>query len=67
MHIPNVRQLAHMALIYTGAIIAGWCFARLRVPLPWMIGPMLFAGIISIAGYVIRVPAITRPDRKSVV
>lgn len=67
MHIPNVRQLAHMALIYTGAIIAGWCFARLRVPLPWMIGPMLFAGIISIAGYVIRVPAITRPMGQSLI
>ena len=54
-------------MIYAGAIAAGSLMSWLRVPLPWMIGPMLFAGAASGMGQNVQVPVITRPVGQTVV
>lgn len=54
-------------LIYAGALAAGFVMSWLNVPLPWMIGPMLFAGMVSAASRKVAVPAITRPVGQTVV
>lgn len=41
--------------------------AQLRVPLPWMIGPMLFAAAVSIMDKTPSIPLITRPIGQLVV
>ena len=56
-----------MAAIYAGAIGAGFVTTSLNVPLPWMIGPMLFACIAGLMGFSIRVPLVTRPIGQTVV
>lgn len=54
-------------VIYVGAVIIGYAASWLRVPLPWMIGPMMFAGVVSaLSGYA-TVPRITRPVGQTVV
>ncbi len=54
-------------LVYAGAIAAGYLMSWLRVPLPWMIGPMVFAGVVSGLGKSVNVPAVTRPVGQTVV
>ena len=54
------RNLARLALVYAGAVACGYLAARLGVPLPWMIGPMVFAGAVSIGGLGVSVPVVTR-------
>ena len=61
------RSSANLALLYAGAIAAGFVMSWFRVPLPWMIGPMIFAGSISGMGKTIDVPVITRPMGQAVV
>jgi uncharacterized protein len=54
-------------LIYAGAVATASLASWLRVPLPWMVGPMLFAGVLSATGRQRKVPAITRPVGQTVV
>ena len=51
---------ARIALLYAGAIVVGYAMSWLRVPLPWMIGPMLVAGLVSGLGHDVKVPVTTR-------
>jgi hypothetical protein len=43
----NWKSLSGVVLIYAGGILAGTLLSWLRVPLPWMIGPMVLAGCES--------------------
>jgi uncharacterized protein len=61
------HALAKVILVYAGAIAAGYVVSWLRVPLPWMIGPMVFAGLVSALGPGVKVPVITRPMGQTVV
>lgn len=61
------RSAARVGLLYAGAIAVGYAMSWLRVPLPWMIGPMVFAGLVSGAGKNVQVPLITRPVGQTVV
>lgn len=63
----DYRYIVRMLGIYVGAICAGWITAALNVPLPWMIGPMVFASALGLSGFSIRVPTITRPIGQTVV
>lgn len=54
-------------LIYLGAVGTGWVAAQLHVPLPWMIGALVFATGISLCGVQIKAPAMTRPAGQIVV
>jgi uncharacterized protein len=63
----DIREIGRIFLIYSGAIIAGLVTSELNVPLPWMIGPMVFATAAGLLGFSIRVPAVTRPVGQTIV
>lgn len=58
---PSVlgRHLRIIA-VYLGATGTGWLAAQLHLPLPWMIGALVFATATSLSGIRIRAPAMTR-------
>ena len=64
---PDWKWLGHVALIYAGAVIAGAAADFFRLPLPWMIGAMVFATTVRMSGLAIRVPGFTRPLGQMVV
>ncbi len=41
------RRIAFLSLCYLIGAGAGWLFARLGVPLPWIVGPLVAIGAIS--------------------
>ncbi len=54
-------DIARICAIYAGAALSGWVAERLNVPLPWMIGAILFSIATSLSIARVRVPAVTRP------
>lgn len=57
-----MTSAARLVPIYLVSALAGWLFARIGAPLPWMIGPLVSTMLISASGYwPVRVPATTRP------
>ncbi len=60
MSSPAVLSLLRVSTIYIVAVFFGWLFSLLHVPLPWMIGPLLFTAALSIYGVDTAVPWITR-------
>lgn len=54
-------DLSHIAAIYGGAFVSGLIADRIGMPLPWMIGALLFAMAVRLAERPVRVPARTRP------
>ena len=64
---PIKHPAAKVILIYAGAIAAGYVMSWLRVPLPWMIGPLILAGAVSGLGRGVKVPGATRPVGQTVV
>ncbi|WP_333827474.1 AbrB family transcriptional regulator [Pararhodobacter sp.] len=57
----SADRVARQALVYAGAIGCGWIGSLINLPLPWMIGALVFATGLSLSGVVVRVPQITRP------
>jgi uncharacterized protein len=57
----NTHTTARIVLLYAGAVAAGYAMSWLNVPLPWMIGPMVLAGLVSGLGHDVKVPVTTRP------
>ncbi len=60
-------DIRRYALIYAGAIFAGYLASLARVPLPWMIGPLLVVSAAAMAGLPMRPPAITRPVGQTII
>jgi membrane AbrB-like protein len=60
-------DLLHVAMLYAAALVSGYLMSLLRVPLPWMIGPMALAATVSLAGKIPTIPWITRPIGQMVV
>ncbi|KPQ04976.1 MAG: putative ammonia monooxygenase [Rhodobacteraceae bacterium HLUCCA12] len=60
MRLPAGR-LTRPALIYAGAVGCGWIGSLINLPLPWMIGALVFSTVLSLSGVAVRVPAVTRP------
>jgi hypothetical protein len=58
---------ALVILIYAGAIAAGALVSWLRVPLPWMIGPLVFAGSVGVLGKAVKVPVASRAVGQTIV
>lgn len=51
-----------LACLYAVCALAGFGFSLLGLPLPWMTGPLIAAGLLTATGrLVVRVPAKTRP------
>jgi uncharacterized protein len=59
--IPQSGQILHLAKIYSGAVAFGAIANWLDVPLPWMIGSLVFAMLVRLSGRTIRLPEPTRP------
>lgn len=57
----RLGSLFHVLFIYAGASGFGLAAAILNLPLPWMIGAILFAMTVRLADRPVRVPASTRP------
>jgi hypothetical protein len=64
---PIKHPAAKVILVYAGAIAAGYLMSWLHVPLPWMIGPLILAGLVSGLGRGVKVPVATRPVGQTVV
>jgi membrane AbrB-like protein len=63
----EVSQLWHMLLIYVGALACGAVGSWINLPLPWMIGAMVFATSMRLADLPVEVPAFTRPIGQMIV
>lgn len=48
------RNLLHVVMLYAAALASGYAMSLLRVPLTWMIGPMVLAAIVSLSGMQFR-------------
>ncbi len=55
------RRVLHVLLIYAGAFAFGLGANWVKVPLPWMIGAMVFATTVRMLNLPLRIPARTRP------
>lgn len=55
-----VRHYGRLALIYAAAFVFGYIANRIRMPLAWMIGPMLFTVGFRLAGQALQVPVVSR-------
>lgn len=53
--------MKHIALVYSGALACGFVGNWIKLPLPWMIGAMVFAMSLRLSNRPVQVPAITRP------
>ena len=60
---PYRRFLAAIPL----GIFGGWCFARLGLPLPWMLGPMTICTAAALLRAPIAAPAVVRPPMTMVI
>jgi membrane AbrB-like protein len=49
-----------MLAIMTGAVLFGFFAMWLSFPLPWMLGAMVFAGIVRLSGFSVHIPVQTR-------
>ncbi len=60
-------HLGHVLLIYAGAFLGGILGNWLQLPLPWMIGAMVFATAVRLSDRRIRVPMASRPAGQMIV
>jgi len=67
MKAPDWNRIVHIALIYAGALVVGVVFDWLNVPLPWMIGAMVFATALRMGDLPVPVYPVTRPMGQMVV
>lgn len=57
----NNMRWWHVTLVYAGALVCGAIGNWLNLPLPWMIGAMVFATVVRLSDLPIQVPLMTRP------
>ena len=63
----GVPRLGHILLVYAGALACGAVGNWINLPLPWMIGAMVFATSLRLANLPVEVPAVTRPIGQMIV
>ena len=61
------HNLLNVTFLYIAALACGYVMSLLHVPLPWMIGPLVLAAIVSLSGKRPAIPWITRPIGQLVV
>jgi membrane AbrB-like protein len=54
-------RIGHILAIYAGALACGLIGDFLNLPLPWLIGAMVFSCALRLADLPVRVPMVTRP------
>jgi membrane AbrB-like protein len=60
---PYPRFFLAIAIGVVGAV----CFSWFRLPLPWMLGPLTFCTVASLAGAPVRIPTIVRPPMNATI
>ncbi len=55
------QQFGHFVLIYSGALVCGAIGYLVSLPLPWMIGAMVFAAAMRLSEQPVNVLPMTRP------
>ncbi len=61
MQLPQAGRIAHVTGIYAGALACGVVGDWLNLPLPWLIGALVFAMAMRLAGQPVDIPWVTRP------
>ncbi|MEJ1998681.1 MAG: hypothetical protein P8X76_11170 [Maritimibacter sp.] len=46
----QIKDMLTLAALYAAASLAGWLIARIGIPLPWMIGPLVLYAALSVSG-----------------
>lgn len=64
---PSTAPLRDILLIYVGVLAFGAIGDRINLPLPWMIGAMVFATSLRLSNLPVRVPSVTRPIGQMIV
>lgn len=54
-------EVQHVLLIYAGALSFGVVGNWLNLPLPWMIGALVFSTAVRMSNLPVQVPSVTRP------
>lgn len=67
MNAALLRNCGQFVLLHGAAICAGYVASLLHVPLPWMIGTMLFAAVVNFLRDRVTVPRFTRPAGQLVI
>lgn len=57
----DASELRHVVLVYTGALAFGFVGDWISLPLPWMIGAMVFAMTLRLSNLPVRAPVMSRP------
>lgn len=72
--VAGVRALApsrfpyrRFALALALGTLGGWLFAQVRLPLPWMLGPMVFCTAAAVLGLPVAAPPVIRPPMTVVI
>ncbi len=58
---PEPGTVVHVLLIYAGALLCGMVGDWINLPLPWMIGALVFSTTLRLAELPVQVPQVTRP------
>ncbi|MGY6634755.1 MAG: AbrB family transcriptional regulator [Alkalilacustris sp.] len=61
MRIAEPGGVLHVLLIYSGALVFGMVGDWINLPLPWLIGALVFSTALRFAEQPVEVPAVTRP------
>jgi membrane AbrB-like protein len=61
MAAPSADRIGHWAFVYAGALACGVVGDLIRLPLPWLIGAIVFAAALRLSNRKVEVPPITRP------
>lgn len=64
---PAVSPPWRLAVFYAGALVCGALGEWLNVPLPWLLGALGFTMTVSMAGFVVRFPRVTRSTGQMIV
>lgn len=64
---PSRFPYRRFAAALTLGVLGGWCFARLGLPLPWMLGPMTVCTVAALLRAPIAAPAIVRPPMTMII
>ncbi|WP_201158699.1 AbrB family transcriptional regulator [Rhodobaculum claviforme] len=61
MAAAGLGQVLHVGAIYAGALAFGLVGDWINLPLPWLIGSLVFATTLRLMDLPVRVPQVTRP------
>lgn len=65
--VMSLRRVLELGFCYLVAFLAGWLFAALNLPLPWMIGPLIATAVVGMTVRPVDIPVSTRPVGQTLV